>query len=89
MRVAYSFPSSPLLHFRLPSCFKVTVLSLLPEKQEKLRVKLENRSVSRTNTKLTYHVEDSVVVRKRKINEVLTSSVAVIALESVAKFNSF
>ena len=25
-------------------------------------VKLENRSVSRTNTKLTYHVEDSVVV---------------------------
>ena len=25
-------------------------------------IKLENRSVSRTNTKLTYHVEDSVVV---------------------------
>ena len=29
---------------------------------EKEGVNLENRSVSRTNTKLTYHVEDSVIV---------------------------
>ena len=32
-------------------------------------VKLENRSVSRTNTKLTYHVEDSEVWRNSTVSK--------------------